>query len=336
MKNQIREILTALQSKFILLKQSRHPDLFSEARIKNNWFIPEFIEKSGESLAHMLSEASISEWIDRISLPETSREVGLIMAGNIPMVGFHDLICVLASGHRARVKLSSQDEVLMKWVISRIAEINPLWADRISLAGSMKGIDALIATGSNNSARYFEYYFSHIPKIIRKNRTSVAILDPGKEDDLNDLADDIFLYFGLGCRNVSKLFVPFNFDPAVLSAPFSRYSHLTDYNSYANNHTYHHAILAMNGDKYFDFGHILLLESSKLHAPPSLLYYEVYENMEELLAKIDAAKDELQCIVSGHELPGITTIKPGGTQKPTLLDYPDNVDVMAFLKVIGE
>jgi len=299
---------------------------------KNGWFIPEFIERSGSAIAsQFLNEQALDQIADRYRLPlqqASPKKVGIVMAGNIPLVGFHDLLCVFISGHIAVVKLSSKDEELIRHLAGKLVEWDPRISEWIQVSEMLKSCDAYIATGSNNSSRYFEYYFRNLPHIIRKNRSSAAILD-GTEtrEELEALADDVYLYFGLGCRNVSKLFVPRGYDFVPLLEAFRKWDHLIHHHKYKNNYDYNLAVQILNNKFYMTNESILLVEEKALFSPISQVNYEFYEPGQEKLLP-DAGSEELQCIVGHGNIPF------GSGQTPGICDYADGVDSMAFLTTL--
>lgn len=301
----------------------------------NPWFTPEFVRLSFNAWAGALKEDKIQKWLEKYSLPAGNElRVAIIMAGNLPLVGLHDLLCVLASGHRAIIKPSSHDNLLIPAVIEVIREIDASMGGRIEIAGEIvRGFDAIIATGSNNTSRYFDYYFGKYPSIIRKNRNSVAIITGNEsESDLKGLAGDIFSYFGLGCRNVSKIYIPDGFDPASLFPAFRDFEHFADHNKYRNNYDYQKSIFIINKIGYLDNGFLLLREHDSLISPVSVLNFERYSDRGTLLSQITALQNSLQCIFSVDEtFPG--AIRPGKGQFPELWDYADGMDVMEFLTV---
>ena len=304
---------------------------FAESiRIENPWFTIENLRMAVSGIIKFLNEKNLREWLSFYVVPDRpTRNIALIMAGNIPAVGFHDLLCVLINGDNALVKLSSKDTRLIKMLSEKLIDINPAFAEKIRYVEQLKNFDAVIATGSDNTSRYFEYYFGKYPHIIRKNRTSVAILD-GKETekDLIQLGADVFSYFGLGCRNVSKLFVPRNFDFVHLLNNWKIYSDLEHHHKYHNNYHYQKSILLVSSIPFLDNGFVLLQESERLVSPIAVIYYEYYDSGEELDIRLKSISEKLQCIV-GDSAPA--SVKFGDTQFPTLTDYADNVDTLKFL-----
>jgi len=304
-----------------------------KAFLENRWFIPEFVDLSSNNIAqNYLQPQQLDLIINRYQLPKennTPKKTGIVMAGNIPMVGFHDLFCVFLTGHYAMIKLSSKDEVLIKHLIAKLIEWDRQVERYFTVSAMIKNCDAYIATGSTNSSRYFEYYFRKYPSIIRKNRTSVAILT-GKEnkEELENLSDDVYQYFGLGCRNVTKIFVPVNYDFVPLLEAFRKYDHLADHHKYKNNYDYNLAIHILNNKYYMTNGSIILIENESSFSPISQLHYQYYANETEVRDKL---KDDvnIQCIVSKND------IGFGGAQRPQVCEYADGIDTIEFLKGLG-
>ena len=300
-----------------------------KATAQNPWFIPEFIDHAVSNIRQQfLSPDDLQETIDRYKIgePLQPKKVGVVMAGNIPLVGFHDLLCTFLTGHFSQVKLSSKDEVLPAFVIKQATELNPASAPYFSTSEMLKGCDAYIATGSNNTSAYFDYYFSKYPHIIRRNRTSVAVLTGGESDaDLEALADDVYRYFGLGCRNVTKIFVPRNYNFERLLNAFKKYNYLADYQKYRNNYDYNLAIHLLNHKPYMSNESLLLVENESLFSPISQLNYEYYDDFEKLTQELSGS-DQVQCVV------GISRTGFGEAQAPGLCDYADGVDTIKFLQ----
>jgi hypothetical protein len=307
-----------------------------EAYLYNNWFTEESQRLALQAWADALSEHKLNQWIEKYDFekPVNEKTVAIVMAGNIPLVGLHDLICVLLCGHKAIVKLSSDDKILPKFIVAALMQIEPAFADKIKLLKDDEKLesnyDAVIATGSNNSNRYFEYYFSKFPNILRKNRNSVAVLTGHETDEeMKLLAKDIFTYFGLGCRNVSKLYLPKGFDMALFFENTHDYDEYLKHNKYGNNLMYHKSIWLLNQDDFLENGLINLKEDKAMASPLASLFYEYYESLDEVKATLEARKDEIQCVVSKIDLG--YNIPFGKTQQPELWDYADNVDTIAFL-----
>jgi len=297
----------------------------------NNWFIPDFIDKAVDNITgQFLQREALTAWAEAypVKTENTARTVGVIMAGNIPLVGFHDFLCVFLSGHRQRIKISSKDDVLLPFLIKQLIQWEPSLANSVEISPSLKGCDAYIATGSNNSSRYFDYYFGKYPSIIRRNRTSVAVLSGAETTtDLEKLADDVQLYFGLGCRNVTKLYVPKEYDFLPLLNALRKYQFFFDHNKYRNNYDYQLAIYLMNNQFYMTNDSIVLVEHTELFSPIGTLYYEFYEPNGDLSIEL-SENQSVQCITGKGGLPF------GSTQSPSLQDYADGVDTMAFLSTL--
>lgn len=326
------------------------------AHALNGWFIPPFIDEAVRQIAtNFLQRDKLVAWVKEYGLPgdpAEPRTVGLVMAGNIPLVGFHDLLSIFISGHRQLIKLSGRDEVLTRHLVETLIRADPDVANWIGFAERLKGCDAYIATGSNNSARYFEYYFGKYPHLIRRNRTSVAILT-GEEsrEELEALADDVYLYFGLGCRNVTQIMVPENYDFLPLLDALKKYEHLADLPKYKHNYDYQLTLLILNKKYYMTNGSILLTENESPFSPISVLHYVYYRPGER--PALPEAAGEIQCIVGRgqnfasqtfasqnfalntveHSFGTFASLVPfGRAQQPGLKDYADGVDTLAFLK----
>jgi hypothetical protein len=304
-----------------------------EAKLKasreNTWFIPEFIELAVNNIAEeFLNSNKLESWAKKYQLPDennTPKNIGLVMAGNIPLVGFHDFLCIFINGHKQTIKLSSKDNVLIKHLVEYLYMQDITVQNYISFAEMLKGCEAYIATGSNNSARYFEYYFNKYPSIIRRNRTSVAVLSGNETDEeLEKLADDVYLYFGLGCRNITKIYVPENYDFISMLDAFNKYNYLADNNKYKNNYDYQLALFILNKKYYMTNSSILLLENTSLFSAISVLNYEYYKNADSVLEILKESPD-VQCIIGQNYLPF------GKAQQPGLNGYADGVDTMKFL-----
>lgn len=299
----------------------------------NGWYTPEQVYFSVKSWADALTKENIDKWTSMYDFSKADNEktVALILAGNIPLVGFHDFLSVLITGNKALVKTSSNDQHLLPFLAKYLIAVDENFKDKITFVeGKLENFDAVIATGSNNTARYFEYYFKDKPSIIRKNRNSAAVLN-GKEthEDLEALGEDIFRYFGLGCRNVSKLFVPkdYSFD-AFFQAVF-KYQDVIQYEKYANNYDYNKAVFLMSNFKLTDNGFLTLKEDSSYASPISSVFFEYYESLDDLKSRLKTEEDQIQCIVSNDLIEN--SVAFGQTQNPQLWDYADNVDTITFL-----
>ncbi|WP_297336301.1 acyl-CoA reductase [Algoriphagus sp.] len=315
------------------LATDQKEELFARAENRNNWFTHSNCQDALEGVSTLLEEEKLRTWLAAYSLVDdpTSKKIGVLMAGNIPFVGFHDLMTVLISGHHAHVKLSTADEVLMKWIIDRLVEIEPELKDRIVISDMLKGRDAYIATGSDNSARYFSYYFGKYPSIIRKNRTSIAIFDGTEsEEELRNFGTDVFQYFGLGCRNVSKIFVKNQSQLIKLLDNLEGYQSIVHHHKYRNNYDYNKSIYLVNGEPHLDNGFLILRESEELVSPISVLYHSFYEDKESLEKELEIQKNKIQCIVANPKV-WEKAVQFGSAQRPEVWDYADGVDTMDFL-----
>ena len=295
---------------------------------KNKWFVEEFIDLSVSNICRFfLDPNKLTDWIDHYHIDDNiqPQKIGIVMAGNIPLVGFHDFLSVFISGHHQIIKLSEKDDVLLTHIIHKLSEWNSEVSDVVKISPLLKDCDAYIATGSNNSSRYFQYYFGKYPSVIRKNKTSVALLS-GKETlgQLTALADDVYTYFGLGCRNVTQLYVPESYDFVMLLNAFKKYNYLSDFTKYRNNYDYNLALLIMNNKFYMSNDSIILVENEAVFSPVSELHYCFYKNVKEVLEELKV-NENIQCIA------GVENIPFGETQQPGLFDYADGTDIMQFL-----
>ena len=320
------EILRKLRD-YLINNSEEWQQVKHTASIHNGWFTPSFIDLSiNNIIERYLDENDLNAWIKDYSIidPSSPKNIGIVMAGNIPMVGFHDFLSVFISGHYQTIKLSEKDNQLLKHLVLKMYEWDSKMKEYAQFANLLKGCDAYIATGSNNSARYFEQYFAKYPSIIRKNRTSIAILDGTETNEyLEKLSDDIHLFFGLGCRNVTKIYVPeeYNFLPLLQS--FHQYKYFADHHKYKNNYDYNLSIQLMNNRYYMTNESTLLVENDSLFSPISQLNYSFYNNKESLIENLKIQED-VQCIV-GIDIPF------GIAQKPGLKDYADGIDTLDFL-----
>jgi len=308
--------------------------LCRKAKFENAWFNELSVTCALQSLAEMLSDDSLTDFVSGypgIFNLKAPKNIGVVMAGNIPAVGFHDALCVLLSGNILQAKLSKSDTCLMDFLLNQIQEIEPSFKGYIHVCERMSGMDAVICTGSDNSARYFESYFGKYPHVIRKNRTSLALLDGNESaDDLNKLGKDIFTYFGLGCRNVSKVYIPHEYDITKLIDTFEPYSWVINEHKYANNYTYNRAIFLMNLDIFLDNNFLLIKESENLHSPISVLFYERYTDVDRVIKYVETESSKIQCVVS--KSPIVKGWVPfGRTQSPGITDFADGVDTLKFI-----
>lgn len=315
---------------YMLSDDVRWEQAKKKAFLQNVWFIPEFVELATKNIAEkFLREDELIDWVAHYNIKPLISEpkrVGIVMAGNIPLVGFHDLLSVFISGHIAIIKPSSKDEVLIKQLVDVLQDWEPQTKDVIQFSETLKNCDAYIATGSNNTSRYFEYYFGKYPHIIRRNKTAAAVLT-GEETttELEGLAGDVYQFFGLGCRNVTKLYVPKGYDFEPLLAVFRKYNYLTDHHKYKNNYDYNLALHILNNKFYMTNGSILLIEDNSIFSPISQVNYEYYASKEELLSSLYHNQD-IQGIIEKNHIPF------GQAQSPGLFDYADRVNTMEFLQ----
>ncbi|MDR1739572.1 MAG: aldehyde dehydrogenase [Bacteroidales bacterium] len=309
------------------------------AESKFSFFTFDNIMRSLRACAEWLSEEKLREWVSAYPVVEkfSDKKIAVIMAGNLPFVGFHDVLCVLAAGYKVVIKPSSNDPYLWHYLQQLMAEVSPEMAARIEITdGILQGFDAVIATGSNNSARYFEEYFAKYPHIIRKNRSSAAVLQGGESSaQLDGLFDDMFSYFGLGCRNVSHVFLPKGYDVQGLAMrlfPEADAFGLKNHNSYCNNYQYQRAVAAMNGVKFIDTAYSLWIENDSLQAQIGVVNYSFYNDFSVLLKRLEQQCDVLQCVVGEIDCSGLPIIPFGKAQQPSLIDYADGIDTMKFLE----
>lgn len=302
-----------------------------QAEMTNPWFTGIQVLTALEGICRMLDAVEMKTWA--ASYPEakeSSLKIGVIMAGNIPLAGFHDLLCVLLSGHHIHAKLSSSDPWLIPFISRIYFSFYPDDEKRFSAITQLRDVDAVIATGSNNTSRYFEYYFGKKPHIFRKNRNSAAILNGSENEyDFLLLGRDIFTYYGMGCRNVSKLFVPEGYDFSEFFGNLTGYADVMQHNKYMNNFDYHQALFLLNRKPFLTNNFLIVTEEKMLASPVGVLHYEFYKNQDELAERLEVLEPELQCIVSKKG-----PVYPGDTQKPGVSDYADNVDTMAFLNTL--
>jgi len=323
------ESLNVINEKFL----TDFEDLILRQKSFNGWFTKENVIISISEIANSLSENNLRNWTSNYAIENDSKKtIGVIMAGNLPLVGFHDMLCVLISGNRIQAKLSSDDNTLIRKIGEILVFIEPTLESKISFCDKLENFDAVIATGSDNTSRYFEQYFGKYPNIIRKNRNSVAVINENDGvDDIKELGKDIFQYFGLGCRSVSKLFLPKGYRiDTFFEAIFDDYQDVTQNNKYANNYDYNKAVYLMGSNDLLDNGFLLLKEDMSMASPVGVLNYEFYNSIDELEKHLEEQKDSLQCIVSSDKTP-IKTLSFGQAQCPDLKDYADGVDTIKFL-----
>ena len=325
--------------------------LFRRARVENPWFTPSQLALAWEHLGNCLSLSTLRAWVARYTWPShplSPKRVGLVMAGNIPAVGFHDVLCVLVAGHKAHLMPSSKDGVLIRFLVEHLVRLEPAWQPYLSFPRFLKGVEALIATGRWQTYHHFKRYFAHVPHIIRHERSSCAVLSGEEsEEALRALGRDVFTFFGLGCRSVSKLYVPAGYAIAGLFDCFEPFREmLTGHAKYVNNYDYYRTTYAIEGVPYQDNGFFLLRRSEGLSAPLAVLFYEEYTSFRDLVARLGAQREVLQIAVAGEAmrtrlsgaeaLAGLALVGFGAAQQPALSDYADGTDTLNFLQSIGE
>lgn len=307
--------------------------LLKRSEIENPWFTLDNQKFALKEWIQLLTEENLNNWLRNYSVAKVSKKVGLILAGNIPLVGFHDVISVVLSGHIPLIKLSSKDKYMVPFLLKKWNEFSG-GSVQFELVEKLENFDAVIATGSNNTARYLEYYFKDHLSIIRKNRTSVAVL---KGDETNEelqlLAEDIFRYFGLGCRNVTRIFIPEDFVIDRLFENFLGFQDIINHNKYANNYDYNRAVYLLNLDKFWDNNFVMLKEDEKLFSPLSVINFSRYSSLEDVKSFITENEENIQCVVARNTL-GLDSVAFGEAQHPSLDTYADNVDTMKFLEVV--
>ncbi|EAR01191.1 acyl-CoA reductase [Maribacter sp. HTCC2170] len=311
---------------------SKLEDVISLANHKNGWFTKENIVYALDNWGVLLTKKKLEQWLSRYNLKNSKpKTVALIMAGNIPLVGFHDFLSVLLSGNKVLIKLSSNDAILLPFIADFLKKQSSVFENAIEFTeGKLDHFDAVIATGSDNTARYFEHYFGNKPNVIRKNRNSVAVLT-GKEstEELNALGEDIFRYYGLGCRSVSKVFVPKGYEFKKFFEAIFDFNPIINQVKYANNYDYNKAVYLMSEFNILENGFLMLKEDKSYSSPIATLFYEEYDELNKLKQHLLTDKKKIQCVVGNGILED--EIKFGKTQKPSLTDYADGVDTVEFL-----
>jgi len=324
----------------IAVRDPNHPlgHAVVNAQHVNPWFTPENVVNAADAIAsEWLQTLELESWIkaypEKYFTPPTAKTVGVVMAGNIPLVGFHDFLCVLITGHKINIKLSSKDGGLMSAVAKMLVDLEPAFADCIQIAeGPIKGFDAVIATGSDSSVRYFDFYFRNHPSLIRGHRNGIALLTGNEtSEELTLLADDIFSYFGLGCRNVSKLLVPEGYCFNSLIDNMTNWSYLINHHRYANNYEYNRTILIMNQAPHLDTGFALIVPNENIDAQVATVNYQEYASLSSAIDYININDSKIQCVATKANIDHSRRVKFGNTQKPKLNDYSDGIDTIDFL-----
>jgi hypothetical protein len=304
--------------------------LVNNQQYKNPWFTPENVRMAIKAIADELTYENLEVWTSRYPGLDSGNKIkntGVVMAGNIPLVGFHDYLSVLITGNNLIAKTSSKDPELIVFITKILCNINPGFKNRITFTeGLLKGFDNVIATGGDNTSRYFEYYFRNYPHIIRKNRNSIAVIAGSETDaELTRLGSDVFSYFGLGCRSVSKIYLPAGYDIPEMTLNWSRYSGLINHSKYCNNYDYNKAIFIVNKDKYIDTGYMLLKESKEISSPVAVLYFDLYNSLNDVFQEVEGYREKIQCVIGSRNIPF------GMAQSPRLWDYADGSDTVDFL-----
>lgn len=319
--------------RFLSSESQELTDVIHKASVLNPWYTTANVKKQLAALAHNLTTDKLTSWLSPYPSTHSDKTVALILAGNIPLVGFHDIMAVLLAGFKTQIKASSDDAGLTSFALKKLIEIEPLFEQKISLPERLQNFDLVIATGNDNSSRYFEYYFGKKPHIIRKNRNSLAILT-GEEskEQLHELGNDIFDFFGLGCRSVSKIYIPKGYDIATFYEGIADFKGVMDHFKYANNYDYNKSIYLINADKHYDNGFLLLKEDQRLASPLAVVFYEEYESLVDLYTSLQSQTDKIQCIVTNQtEANHIPSFRFGSSQTPALSDYADSVNTLDFL-----
>ena len=309
--------------------------VLDQAIAQNRWFTHESMRQALSYWAEQLSPQSLNQWVDGYEMKESSpKRVFLILAGNIPLVGFHDVLCTYLSGHISVIKASQKDSVLLRYLLQQLTDIDPQSKTLVDwTTNTTTNFEAVIATGSTNSSRYFDYYFKKYPHIIRRNRNSLAYLEQSeRQEHLKLLCNDVFDYFGLGCRNVTHLLLQKGFDLNRLVEELNRRTELLTHNKYMNNVDYHRSIFIMNGQGFKDAGTALLVESQSISSPIGVIHYQWVDNEQEAAAYIQAQQNAIQCVVSASDM----HLNFGDTQQPVLGDYADQIDTLDFLLALNK
>lgn len=315
------------------LEEDQLDEFQFRTRSMNKWFDETSVNHALNGIIYLLEKERLENFVKQYQFTELSKKIGIVMAGNIPAVGFHDYLCVLLAGYELHAKLSSQDNYLLKAIHQLLVEIEPAFGEKVNFTERIviTDIDGMIATGSDNSARYFEQYFSKVPNIIRKNRTSCAIMTGEEsEEEMYSLGRDIFEYYGLGCRNVSKLFVPKGYDFIPFLDQMMKYEQVAFHPTYENNYSYNKSVYLVNKEKHLDTGFLLLRASEELVSPIAVLYYEEYEKIEDVKKILNTLSEKIQCIVCKDDIVEGSQVF-GQAQYPKIDDFADNVDTIQFL-----
>lgn len=332
------DALGHLQRIFKDLNTNPDHEIYSTTVAKNPWFIPSFVQSSLHQIElNYLDTSLISQWLSGYQLEENpAMRIGIVCAGNIPLVCFHDFLCVFLTGNISVLKLSDKDSVLLPYIFRNWISICPEVAKYFEFVERMTSVDAIIATGSDNSATYFEYYFGKYPNIIRKNRTSIGILSGNEsEEELAQLGTDVFQYFGQGCRNISKIYIPENYSFERLKAAWKAYDFIMDHNKYKNNFDYNYTLYLMNKIPHTANSNIIFTESKSLHSRIGVMHYEYYQDLNVLETELRSISAQIQCIMCNQPIQGHLVFPLGSGQKPKLDDFADGVDTIRFLQSLN-
>ncbi len=333
---EIRQLLEDPESQALNVRQQQLKKLAANLYLSNAWFSPDQVELALQGLVRLLDEDALRGWLEsyKSSLDKPSAAtIGVVMAGNLPAVGFHDFLCVLLSGRKITAKLSSDDRLLLPALAAMLVAIEPGFANDIHFSdGKLLPFEAIIATGSNNSSRYFEYYFAQYPRIIRRSRTSVAILNGLEtEADLALLANDVFSFYGMGCRSVTHVFLPEGFSPIRFLEQCGQWSHLQHHSKFFHNYEYHRAGFLINQIAHFDNGFLILKEDAAWQSPVAVLHYSMYTNYEDVKSEILQRREEVQVVAMLKPDKDLQAVPFGTTQMPGPADYADGVDTLQFI-----
>ncbi|WP_419800483.1 acyl-CoA reductase [Mucilaginibacter sp.] len=335
-KSTLAETLSALGEK-LLFPSEELLQLIDRERQYNAWFTPENVLQAVKAIGKMLNTNDLEQWLpENANAVFTGKKVGLVLAGNIPLVGFHDVLCVLVSGHFAMIKASANDSGLISYILKQLILLEPGFASRYEFTERLANFDAVMATGSNNTSRYFEHYFGKVPNIIRKNRNSLAVLSGDEtEADLQKAGHDIFDYFGLGCRSVSKILVPQGYNFGQFFRAIESFQPIINHHKYNNNYDYNKSIYLVNQDPHLDNGFLLLKQDEKIASPLAVVFYGFYADLDDVNFQLNQQQEAVQCVVSKMQLTAnVKVVDFGESQQPKLWDYADGVNTMDFLKSI--
>ncbi|EEI90287.1 Acyl-CoA reductase (LuxC) [Sphingobacterium spiritivorum ATCC 33300] len=319
--------------KQLLNPSSEFSEIMTRAETRNSWYTVSNVQNAVTAIANNLTTEQLSNWLAPYPDITTDKTVGMVLAGNIPLVGFNDILCVLIAGFKAQIKVSSDDAGLTSAVLQLLITIEPRFSDAIHIAERLSDFDLVIATGSDNSSRYFEYYFGKKPHIIRKNRNSVAVISGSEtKEQLEGLGHDIFDYFGLGCRSVSKILIPKDYDVAHLFEGIASFEAIQHHNKYVNNYDYNKSLYLINRDKHYDNGFVLLKQDTRTASPLAVVFYEEYDNIADVENYLNKHAEQIQCVTSALDLQvNVPLFALGDSQCPALDDYADGVNTLEFL-----